>query len=54
VHRSQFAAPGDQPGLLALSHVREKGTTSSSSYSFGSHASMPGTACHRHATLAPP
>lgn len=46
----QFVAPGDEP---VLSHERAKEATSSSSYSFRFHASMPDTACHQHATLTP-
>ena len=34
VDGAQFSAPGGQPGVLALSHERAKGATSSSSSSF--------------------
>src|SRR5690625_4736535 len=40
VHGAQLLAPGDQPGRLALSHVRAKGKTTSC-LSFVSGASMP-------------
>jgi hypothetical protein len=36
VDGTEFAAPGDKPGLFALSHGRAKGTTSTSPWSFGS------------------
>jgi hypothetical protein len=51
VYGPQFLTPGNQPGLLALRHERAKGETTTSPPSFGYGASMPGTACHRHATL---
>ncbi len=52
VHFSQFIAPGEKPGRVALSHANTKeAMLSSCSCWFG--ASMPDTVCHRHATLHP-